>query len=170
MNRLTHFSILFLFVFLVPFSVQAQPLWEDTYDFAVQNSTIEGENLYFIIRPNLEADDLKDIIAELQKRNIKVKVHNKNYNDGVLTDIDISIEVPGKMKGRLAESGTAFQPIVFYYETSNGENIGMSTGIPHNINAKGKKAMGKTFAGLVVEKYESGGWQIIGDLKLGLNW
>ena len=93
----------------------------------------------------------------MKEEGVTLKIHNKNFNDGLLTSIDLTIEVPGKFNAHLGEeqdNPDDFEPLVFYYERKGKERIGFTRGIPTDISPRGEKIVKHKLVGIMIASEE----------------
>lgn len=134
-----------LYVFIQPQQVQAQATVgvNQTSKNNSSNALQEGENVYIKINRDVSAHVLEKMTEELAKKDIFIKINNKNYNNGYLTAIDMDINMPNRFQHHITMEGdgTDFRTIIFVMESGRKENLYFGEGIPRNISAKGRKVL-----------------------------
>lgn len=134
-----------LYGFIQPQEVQAQTTVgvNQTSPNNSSNALEEGENVYIKINRDVSAHVLEKMTEELAKKDIYIKINNKNYNNDYLTAIDMDIHMPNRFQHHITMEGDGsdFRTIIFVMESGKKENLYFGEGIPRNISAKGRKVL-----------------------------
>lgn len=134
-----------LYVFIQPQQVQAQTTVgvNQTSKNNSSNALQEGENVYIKINRDVSAHVLEQMTEELAKKDIFIKINNKNYNNDYLTAIDMDIHMPNRFQHHITMEGDGsdFKTIIFVMESGKKEHLYFGEGIPRNISAKGRKVL-----------------------------
>ena len=110
----------------------------------------KGENIYVVIRADLEKDDLKFIQSELKKNGINFKYSNVEYNDdGLLTKIGVTVKTDSGFSGNAysySNGGPIENPIIFYHTPGKDKPEGLAASLksemPDYVRNLAKKMTG----------------------------
>jgi len=134
-----------LYVFIQPQRVLAQTAVGINSSTQTKSSSSleEGENVYIKINRDVSEHVLEKMTEELAKKNIFIKINNKNFNDGYLTAIDMDIRVPNRFQHHITMTGKGgdFETVIFTMESGKKESLYFGEGVPNNISAKGRKIL-----------------------------
>lgn len=134
-----------LYIFIQPQRVLAQTAVgiNSSTKTKYSSSLEKGESVYIKINRNVSEHVLEKMTEELAKKNIFIKINNKNFNDGYLTAIDMDISMPNRFQHHITMEGDGsdFKTVIFTLESGKKESLYFGEGIPNNITSKGRKIL-----------------------------
>ncbi len=117
-------------------------------------SAVKYEGVYVVIKANTPKETLLGIEEKIKKLGINFKVNDVTYKDASITQVTVSVEIPGMYNGTLTSGNKQeplTKPIFFYVE---GNQVGLHTGeVPSDISARGRAVVQDNLNGLAILYY-----------------
>ncbi|HZE84447.1 MAG TPA: M56 family metallopeptidase [Puia sp.] len=134
-------------------SVSAQSAKVPAVNHLAGNATpLRFKKVYVVINAHTKKEELENIRNRLKDWDIDLTIRNASFKDGLLSEMNMEVNVPGIFKGSATCSANQLltDPAIFYYEPGAGFHV--SIGLPSgNISSDGKKVITDNLKGVLIE-------------------